>query len=179
MKSAIFLILLMVPLLARAEGGCPPGQYPIGGQGVQGCAPIPGQGGGSGASPAPRPTGKWEDRWGGIASDASVRAPGVEIPTGISESKLSKREAVSSAMSQCEKLGGKKCKMLVTYYNQCAALADPTVGGAGPPGRSAAGRAEKKGQAESLAVAQCEKVSNGRSCSVVYSGCSMSEFKAF
>lgn len=27
---------------AFAEGGCPAGQYPIGGQGVQGCAPIPG-----------------------------------------------------------------------------------------------------------------------------------------
>ncbi len=31
--------------VAYAEGGCPPGSYPIGGQGVQGCAPIPGAGG--------------------------------------------------------------------------------------------------------------------------------------
>lgn len=40
--------LFLLPLLyisvstAHAEGGCPPGMYPIGGQVVQGCAPIPG-----------------------------------------------------------------------------------------------------------------------------------------
>lgn len=38
---------------AFAEGGCPPGQYPIGGQGVQGCAPIPGAGDGSLKTPQP------------------------------------------------------------------------------------------------------------------------------
>lgn len=27
---------------AAKEGNCPPGFFPIGGQGVQGCAPIPG-----------------------------------------------------------------------------------------------------------------------------------------
>lgn len=101
------------------------------------------------------------------------------MPTGISELKRSKKEALSSAMEQCEALGGQKCRILVSYYNQCVALADPTLGGSAPAGRSAAGRAEKKGQAEALAVAQCQKASSGRTCTVVYSGCSMSEFKAF
>ncbi len=32
--------------LAWAEGNCPQGMYPVGGQGVMGCAPIPNYGGG-------------------------------------------------------------------------------------------------------------------------------------
>lgn len=47
---------------ALAEGNCPPGMYPIGGQGVQGCAPIPGAAGASTSpsTPAPaRPLGEW------------------------------------------------------------------------------------------------------------------------
>lgn len=45
------IIHLLAPLVfmiatsafeAHAEGRCPPGQYPIGGPGVGGCAPIPG-----------------------------------------------------------------------------------------------------------------------------------------
>lgn len=31
MKSILILVLLTIPLFASAEGGCPPGQYPIGG----------------------------------------------------------------------------------------------------------------------------------------------------
>jgi len=56
--------------VAYAEGGCPPGSYPIGGQGVQGCAPIPGAGGGvsqQSPSPRPRPLGEWIRTWGGVA----------------------------------------------------------------------------------------------------------------
>lgn len=35
--------LMLAPVSVQAEGGsCPPGYYPIGGQGYQGCAPIPG-----------------------------------------------------------------------------------------------------------------------------------------
>lgn len=42
--------------IAKAEGNCPPGFYPVGGRGVQGCAPIPVAGTGGGA--AGRYTGK-------------------------------------------------------------------------------------------------------------------------
>jgi len=54
-----------------AEGNCPPGYYPIGGQGVQGCAPISSQpAAGQGASvpaPPPRPSGEWIKTWGALA----------------------------------------------------------------------------------------------------------------
>lgn len=44
--------------------------HPTGGQGVQGCAPIPGAGGGvsqQSPSPAPKPLGEWVRTWGGVA----------------------------------------------------------------------------------------------------------------
>lgn len=66
-RCAIALALcLALPCLAKAEGRCPPGQFPVGGQGMEGCAPIPGGGGDSGPA-APVPTGEWEMRWGAIA----------------------------------------------------------------------------------------------------------------
>ena len=39
----IFIIYLTIENV-HAEGNCPSGYYPVGGQGVQGCAPIPGGG---------------------------------------------------------------------------------------------------------------------------------------
>ena len=38
----VLVVLVALPEGASAEGNCPPGFYPIGGQGVQGCAPISG-----------------------------------------------------------------------------------------------------------------------------------------
>lgn len=74
MKPSLALILVIdLATLGSsqvfAEGVCPPGMYPVGGQGVQGCAPIHGAlGGGAGFSvpaPAPpRPTGAWITTWG-------------------------------------------------------------------------------------------------------------------
>jgi hypothetical protein len=45
-EKIAFVVLLavsvMLPFAAGAEGRCPPGSYPAGGQGVGGCAPHPG-----------------------------------------------------------------------------------------------------------------------------------------
>ncbi|MCC8468661.1 DUF4189 domain-containing protein, partial [Xanthomonas phaseoli] len=64
--SLLFLMIVGIP--AMAEQGCPPGQYPIGGQGVAACAPIP-QGSSQETAPAPRPLGKWIKTWGAVALD--------------------------------------------------------------------------------------------------------------
>src|SRR2546427_3315443 len=48
---------------ASAEGRCPPGQYPIGDQGVGGCAPIPG----AGRSAPDENPGHWVKTWGAVA----------------------------------------------------------------------------------------------------------------
>lgn len=173
----IFVLLAVLALPALAEGGCPPGQYPIGGQGVQGCAPIPGAGG-SQSSGSPRPTGKWETRWGAIAEDTS------NMSTGTAVSYKSKRAAVSAALDDCKRVGGKSCKLRIAYYNQCVAMADPTVefrqrSPQGSIGQTMASAAETLELAKANAMKRCEDFGSGQECSVVYSACSMSEFKAF
>ncbi len=180
MKILLILMLsIFLPLSANAEGSCPPGHYPIGGQGVQGCAPIPG-GSGGGASTPPVATGKWESRWGAIAEESAELPDGASIPTGVSESKKSKREASAAAIAECERVGGRRCVILLIYKNQCAALADPKPSKEDDrPGRSAAGGAGKMSEAEALAISHCERISDGQRCAIVYAGCSMSEFKSF
>ena len=64
-------LILGVAYQSFAEGNCPPGYYPIGGQGARGCAPIPSgapsstSSGGISELPANSPTGRWIKTWGG------------------------------------------------------------------------------------------------------------------
>ncbi|OEZ02391.1 hypothetical protein BIY45_00875 [Stenotrophomonas sp. BIIR7] len=179
MRAPLILLLLLASFGALAEGGCPPGQYPIGGQGVQGCAPIPGSGSGSGESVAPRPTGKWETRWGALAEDASANERGVVVATGVAESRKSKGEASRIALEQCRSGGGLKCKVLTTYYNQCIAVVDPkpkSQGGSG--GRSVIYTAKSADIATAEAMKRCSP-DGADACSIIYSACSMSEFRSF
>lgn len=175
MRILLAIVLGLLSYGVHAEGGCPPGQYPIGGQGVQGCAPIPGGSGGASTS-APRPTGKWETRWGAVVEDSSTLA------TGTSVSQKSKRDATSAAMKDCEQAGGRKCKLRVAYYNQCVAIADPTIASRQRMAGDSQSRhvaAETLELATSGAMKDCAAFGTGQECSIVYSACSMSEFKPF
>ena len=176
--ASLLLALLSSATVAYAEGRCPPGQYPIGStQGVLGCAPIPGGDSGASASAAPVPSGRWEKRWGAIADDVSANARGVVGATGVSESRKSKPEAESVALEQCRVAGGQKCAVMFTYNNQCVALADPPRGTVN--GKSVSAGAENVQIAKENALKRCSAESNGANCSVVYSACSMSEFRSF
>lgn len=174
MKVVLTLMLCFASFAAFAEGRCPPGQYPVGGQGVGGCAPIPG--GASGGAVSSVPTGKWETRWGAIAEDSSANARGVPTATGASDSQKSKRDAERAAVAHCTKLGGQKCKVVGTYHNQCIAIADPKAPGQGG-GRSVTYRAETLELAQSEALKRC--ADGAAECSIFYSACSMSEFREF
>jgi len=180
MRKLFLVSLMLLPSgYAHSEGGCPPGQYPVGGQGVQGCAPIPGSGSGSAAPAAPRPAGKWETRWGAIAEDKAP-TPGAALATGAAVSQRSKREASSLAVEQCRLQGGNKCVVRLAYYNQCAAIADPgTTAGNITGGVSIAARAETLQLAKENGLRDCRAANNGTSCVISYSACSMSEFKSF
>lgn len=129
--------------------------------------------------PRSRPTGKWETRWGALAEDSSANSRGVPLSTGVSESRRSKREAEKVAMEQCRLGGGKACRVTATYHNQCIAVADPkplSQGGTG--GKSSIYSAGTVDQARGLALKGCSVAENS-GCSITYSACSMSEFKAF
>jgi len=164
--SAVMLALgFFVPQMALAEGRCPPGQYPIGGQGVGGCAPIPSSGGADSASP--RPTGRWIKTWGAIAT-ASNGASGTV--TG----KLKKADAVKDALAQCSNAGASDCRISFTYKNQCVAA---VIAQSGFGGTRFATAADEK-LAGNVAVEDC-KGAGGQGCEVIYSACSDPYFEKF
>nr|WP_080376630.1 DUF4189 domain-containing protein [Stenotrophomonas pavanii] len=99
--ASLAIVLALTSDLAWAEGRCPPGQYPIGGQGAGGCAPIPA--GGSGAE-SPRPTGRWIKTWGAIALSPSGAS-------GASTGKKSKSLAAKEAEAVCAQEGASGCKV--------------------------------------------------------------------
>jgi len=145
---------------ALAEGGCPPGSYPIGGQGVQGCAPIPGATN-SGTNKHPTPAGRWVKTWGALAS-----AP--NGASGASVGGRSKRDAVAEAVRLCGAVG---CKVDFTYYNQCAAVYVPKAGRGG----TSFGSSVTVEKAEEIASNRCV-TDGGVGCYKVYSACTEPEF---
>ncbi|MCR8715685.1 DUF4189 domain-containing protein [Stenotrophomonas indicatrix] len=154
---------------AQAEGRCPPGQYPIGdGQGVGGCAPIPGSGGGE-AQSAPVPTGRWIKTWGAIATAVSTGDMGASV------GRRSRQEAVSEALSRCSNYGAKDCKVGTTYKNQCVAYADPERGSRGRVSYSVA---SSKEEATSRVLSHCADIGGGQ-CKVLYTDCSEPIFESF
>lgn len=150
---AVLSLFLFKPLTATAEGGtCPPGFYPVNSPGVMGCAPMPGGGGGSVVSGP-----SWSTTWGAIAID------GPSAVAASSFGQSSKRKAKSVAVSNCRAKGGTKaCKVLLSFYNQCAALAG------GDNNASAAGASTLE-EATRNAVRDCSAVTGN--CRVVHSVC--------
>ncbi|MFA1733570.1 DUF4189 domain-containing protein [Xanthomonas campestris] len=161
----IFLLLFFFFLSSEslAEGNCPPGYYPIGGQGAAGCAPIPQSGAGSGT--APRATGKWIKTWGAIAMSP-------DGTMGTSSGKLSKRDAVKSAIDSCAD-GSEGGMIKYTFRNTCIGMSQ-VIGG---------GIYTIENGLDLIAAQQhsdnsCKKKS-GNSCKLVYSVCSDPFFKRF
>ncbi|MGE8238117.1 MAG: DUF4189 domain-containing protein [Stenotrophomonas indicatrix] len=168
--GGLMVLVSVWPFHAVAEGGCPPGMYPIGGQGVQGCAPIPGASGASSQqlpAPPPRPTGRWHKTWGAMAI-------GRGGDTGVSKGKDSKREAETVALAQCATWGADDCKVMLAYENQCAAIATPK---ASNTGSSFAGGPTVQ-SASDAAMKSCTK-EGGLQCEIVYSDCSEPRFESF
>ncbi|WP_126241438.1 DUF4189 domain-containing protein [Burkholderia gladioli] len=153
-----FWALLAAPLAVHAQ--CAPG---IPGAGNPGCLPPSAlnspynQGSGAPAlSPAPPPI--WRDTWGAIAMDPNTAQSGTV--TGLPDKQTATREA----LNQCRQNGGRACEILVSYYNQCAAVAQRPGGGPVSVARS-----PDKKEAGEMAVEAC----GGKStCRVVYDACS-------
>jgi hypothetical protein len=111
---------------------------------------------GSQQSP-PDPGPSWQTRWGAIAIDGSNCAfAGAD---GFASSSKAKQVAIK----QCRTNGGKKCKILIEYNNQCGSLAWGDNG-------AIASRGPIVEEVMKQSIAACsEKTSN---CQVYYSGCS-------
>lgn len=170
----IGIFLMLFSLAAMAEGGCPAGQYPIGGQGAVGCAPMPPDQ--SAQQQASRPLGKWIKTWGAVA----MGEVGLARDYGVSTGKLSKKEAEQDALARCSKNGAANCQVGLAYFNQCVAVGEPQVEGRpdlmGTVSFNGEGSLEK---AISSAQAGCEKKNPQNSCKVIYKACTDQVFKKF
>lgn len=173
--NVCLLLLLSIAFSAMAEQGCPPGQYPVGGQGVAACAPIP-QGSAQETAPVPRPLGKWINTWGAVA----IGSLGLERNYGVTTGKFSKAEAESDALARCSKHGEKNCQIGLSYFNQCIAVGEPQINGK----PNLAGRVQFFGNAspEKAAIAAqeaCKTKNPQDQCKVVYKACTDQIFKYF
>jgi hypothetical protein len=110
---------------------------------------------------ATQPRAVWADRWGAIAIDENTGQ------VGTIERQPSNTEANRIALSECARVGGASCRILLSFHNQCAAAAQYPSGGA----LSAAGNPTKQG-AEQAAISHCDE---GNACRVIYSECSFAE----
>ena len=173
LRVGLLSLLYLTLSVAYAEGGCPAGMNPIGGQGVQGCAPIPGaQGAGAGASvssPAPpRPTGEWITTWGALAGAVEGKQGGASV------SELSERAAKRKAIEDCEKRAGGRCQVEVVYHQQRAAAVVSELASTGTNYASAA----TEDEATDAAMRNCRKA-GGRQCRSIYSACAVPFFKKY
>lgn len=112
---------------------------------------------GNNLPPAP-PQERWADRWGAFASASS----GV---FGGAQDKQSKRQAEKTALAECKEKGGDDCRVDLSYYNQCGAVAS----GGGHMGSS---RAPTEREAVEHAIKTCEKA-GGSNCQLYFMGCSL------
>ncbi len=177
-RAFLLLALLCSATVARAEGRCPPGQYPIGSsQGVLGCAPIPGaqqsqqgQGENDARIMPPRATGRWYSRFGALVQSKST------FVVGLSADKESAEDALADARMMCGSEGARDCETVFTYSNQCAAWLVPSVEGGGNLTGISAGKSIR--EAEKNARKLC-KDTTGKKCKTFYSACSKPVFEKF
>ena len=155
------MMLCCLSMGAHAEGGCPPGTYPIGNRAVAACAPIPdGAGGRQGQQQVPIPPAPvWEDRWGAMAVDGPHGVLGTS--TGLSRES----SAQQVALENCRAKGGIDCKLQLSYRNACGAF---TVNGDGAYSSASSATLD---QAISLSMQECTK-GGAKNCSSYFSACS-------
>ena len=94
---------------------CPPGQYPVAGQGWNYCAPAP-----AAAQEEPQQqqaTGpQWKDVWQATAIDAGTGSLGTSI------GRATEKGAVQSALSDCQDEDDASCEVQISMKNGCIAM---------------------------------------------------------
>lgn len=160
---------------ANAEGNCPPGQYPIGGQGAAACAPIPQ----SNTQQPAQPSGRWLKTWGAISIGFLDSATTYGITTG----KPSKAEAEADALRRCASQSETTCRVGLTYENQCAVIVEPHINGKPYStgivrfiGRKTVALASR----DALEICKKDNKSTPEAqCEIVYSNCTEQVFQQF
>ncbi|MDO0790481.1 DUF4189 domain-containing protein [Xanthomonas campestris pv. campestris] len=167
--ALLALPIFLISACARAEQGCPPGQIPAQSNGsITSCGPIPAGYNQEQPASSPRPLGKWIKTWGAIASDNE----GGNL--GVSTDNLKRKQAEKEAVKQCEGESRKKCKVVMSYENQCVSVARPDGSGTITFTRGPSAENTSKD-----VLADCQKENSGSKCSIIYENCTKQIFKSF
>lgn len=140
----------------HAQGFCPPGQYPVAGQGWHYCAGVPGASETT-TTNTPQPV-RWQNNWVVLA---------IDLPKGVlgrAQSTVSADSAKQLAMADCSAKGGTQCAPEVSVENGCVAM---TVGSS-KMNTSGAG---SELDAERKSLEECNAVDTG--CKVYHSECAL------
>ncbi len=144
--------LLLMTGAAWSQTACPAGVA----AGSASCGPS---GGGFYMPPPPRQP-HWKLTWGAIAMSTHAHL-------GTSAGYLSERKAKREALKRCANVGGEDCTVTITFNNQCAVVAWPSV----PGGHAVAQGALSIEVAADLALTQCSHLQGGGVCKIVYFEC--------
>jgi hypothetical protein len=161
----VFSLLVLLPLSGQVVA-CPAGMIanPIGAGGQSECVPgVNHQNWGSSGSGSV----SYYDGYGAFTFDAE------NVKVGVSDPKTSfgsKGQAKRSAMKSCKDNGGKKCKVIDTFMNECAVtLLGATDSTAGTLAIYV-GKGKEVDDAKKDAEAQC-KASGSPVCQPAYADC--------
>jgi hypothetical protein len=163
MKAKIVLILTLLALntFALAENGCPNGESPIGPRSDAnplGCIIDHDLNRQQAQPEQPQaPRGRWETRWGAIATDAVAGTLAGVVNFS------SKQSAQKAAFTQCKANGGENCLVRIAFYNQCAVIAS------GDTFHTSQSAGTVK-IASDIALQECAYKTNN--CKIYYSDCS-------
>ena len=152
MKKLTLLGVIILHAGAAVGQGMPPPAHPNSTYYVP-----PGAQSGNGVNQAP--VIQWADRWGAVSKDMSGNF-------GIVTDLSNKSKAISAAISECRRRGGKNCVTVATYHNQCIAVVLTET-------HTYTHAAAYEDKAKELAMDRCTKNSGADSCWAYYSGCSL------
>lgn len=171
--AALFLLARPEPVLA--ENGCPFGHMPVqesyqqNGNTYQRVICVPGgseQAAAAGPAAPPPPKFTVDKAFGALAYDSA----NASWSTG--NYYRSEKKAAAGALAHCREVAGSNCSLMLSYSNQCAAVARAVSKGAAVPGSDSANTGTSKEEAEANAVKACRSDWSTNSCTVILSDCS-------
>lgn len=154
--TAILVVVSMLSLtVVVAQTACPHGVTP----GSSQCLPSSQGGDQAVQEVAPR----WKLTWGAIALDDKT------VSIGTATGQSSRRAALKEATRKCESIGGRECRVILYYENQCAAIAEPVAEIRPMIASYKVGLSSQ--EAVDMAVQECERKNNAGGCKPIYSNC--------
>lgn len=106
---------------------------------------------------------RWKLTWGAMAEDSTTGY------VGTTSGQPSKRAARRAALANCANMGGRNCKSVLEYENQCAVVAEAIDTSNGTGAIYQAGPTIEAATVAALPL--CKTHNAGRDCQVNYSNC--------